>query len=187
MGQRTAIIVQHMNKSNKKYGKDIMETRVFYSQWGIGRILPSQLVSILNGLVSVDVRWSSLKNLKPQGCLDITDEYDKSDMALFCELNFDNPEDIGNVLELADNNNGGIFLRIVTDEEGKRESLEYAYMLGYEEGGDYKHFCSEETWFKKVGKGYIDDDFRNIYNSVIKYHNAVQRYRGELKTKRAAK
>lgn len=182
MGQRTAIILQVRNKNIAKYDRNKeFSTRVFYCGWGIGRIMPSQLISILNGLLTVTIySQDSAKWLKPQGCEDITDDYSEQ-MGVLNSINFDRPALVGEILQLADNNDGGLFVRITLDGElGRVSEIEYAYMLGFEEDGDYKRFCSSEEWFAKAGLGCIDDGFMEIYEKTLRYHNAVERKDGEV-------
>lgn len=181
MGQRTAIILQVRNKNVAKYMKcDGVETRVFYHSWGIGRVMPSQLLAIINGLLSVHRDNQNVaKALKPQGCTDITDDYSEQ-MGVLNSINFDRPALVGEILQSADNNNGGLFVRVSIDERANVGAIEYAYMLGYEEDGDYKRFCSSEEWFAKAGFGYIDDGFVEIYEKTLRYHNAVERKDGEV-------
>lgn len=187
MGQRTAIILQHVNKYAAKWNKkNVVNTRVFYCQWGIGRILPSQLVAILNGTLSANIYSSdAVEVLKPQGTTDITnlDNYRKSDLALLDKLDFENPEHVGCIISNACNNNGGIFVRLTTDEGGDLSGVEYAYMLGSEEGGDYKSFCTEEEWMAKAGYKYIDKAFRKIYGATLKYFGAKE-YKPKKKCKK---
>ena len=174
MGQRTAIILQHVNKYAAKYYKtQETNTRVFYHGWGIGRVLPSQLISILNGTLSESTRNHDFADsIKPQGCQDVTASLDKFNLNA---LSFDTPKAIGEVLCECGNNNGGIFVRITNDENGQSKAIEFAYMLGYEEGGDYMSFCSSGEWMEKTGCGCIDDEFRKIYDSTIQYFKAVER------------
>ena len=183
MGQRTAIILQHVNKYAAKYNKtNGVETRVFYHQWGIGRILPSHLLSILNGTLSASsYRESFAEDIKPQGCLDITGEYGKEERKVMDSITFDTPEKAGDIISKADNNNGGIFVRITTDEGGKMLPVEYAYMLGYEEGGEYDRFCTAGEWMDKAGFKYTDKKFRRLYDATLKYHGAIERANGEGK------
>lgn len=175
MGQRTAIIVQHYDKeANKK------NTRVFYHQWGIGRILPSQLISVLNATLSTSASNEDfLERLQPQGTRDMT-AYVR-DLFDHCELNFDTPDRIGEVLQSVDNNNGGIFVRITTNKTRGIDDIEYAYMLGYDDGGNYRNFCTEEEWFEKDGYGYIFQPFKDYYYAAIHYFGAEQRNKGERK------
>ena len=167
MGQRTVIIVQHHDKrENKK------QTSVFYHQWGVGRILPSQLVSVLNGTLSAsEWRPDYVKTLKPQGTLDITEEYKPTELEA---LDFGNAKAVGDIMKAADNNNGGLFVRVTTsmDEDTK---IEYAYMLGSENGSTYKRFCTAEKWFEKNGGPYVDDNFKAYYNQVVNYFEAKDR------------
>ncbi len=184
MGQRTAIILQHENKY--EYAKQRVTTRVFYHQWGIGRIMPSQFISILNGTLSTDACWDNFaERLKPQGCQDITDEYREA-MGVLNSLNFNDPINVGQVLQAANNNNGGIFIRLTTDEYGGVEAVEYAYMLGDEEGGDYRHFCTAAEWMQKAGGHYIDNSFMAYYLQVLAYFEAVERCNGEAAKEKAA-
>lgn len=167
MGQRTAIVVQRYDKeSNKK------ETRVFYCQWGIGRIMPAQLLSIINATILVSSYSSNFVDLiKPQGTVDVTDDYNEEEL----DVSFSDASKIGVILKGASNNNGGIFVRITTSGKYKEiEKIEYAYMLGHEEGGRYDKFCKEETWMKKAGYGYIDEEFLKMYNATIKYYGATE-------------
>lgn len=181
MGQRTAIILQVRNKYMAKYDKNKeFSTRVFHCGWGIGRIMPSQLISILNGLLSITIDSADMaKWLKPQGCADFTD-YFSEQMGVLNSINFDNPTLFGEILQSADNNNGGLFVRITVDENVCIEAIEYAYMLGYEEDGDYKNFCTSDEWFAKAGGEYLDNDFLEIYEKTLRYHNAVERKDGEV-------
>ena len=91
-------------------------------------------------------------------------------------LDFTKPELVGHIIKGADNNNGGIFLRIVTQNDPGHPfaSIEYAYMLGDEEGGDYKRFCSEDEWFQRAGKHYIDDNFKTLYHKTLAYFDAKE-------------
>ena len=183
MGQRTAIILQHVNKYAAKYDKkNENNTRVFYHQWGIGRILPSQLLAILNGTISAgSYRTNFAECMKPQGCIDITEDYDESDRRKMAAITFDTPKKAGEIIKGADNNNGGIFIRITTNEDGDTEAIEYAYMLGYEEGGKYTKFCTAEEWMNKTGFEYIDNGFKAYYYQVLTYFKAEERANGEAK------
>lgn len=170
MGQRTVIIVQHDDKKENK-----RQTRAFYHQWGIGRILPSQLVSVLNGTLSTsEWRPDYLQKLQPQGTMDITENYETEELNA---LDFDNPQAVGEAIKAADNNNGGLFVRITTSGQIGHafDSIEYAYMCGGDTGDKYKGFCSTEEWFKKNGYEYIDDDFKAYYNQVVAYFEAKDR------------
>lgn len=182
MGQRTAIILQHVNKYAAKWDKTReKQTRVFYHQWGIGRVLPSQLMSILNGMLSIsDTRANFAEEIKPQGCLDFTDQFEEGDRRKMDAITFDTPELAGDIIKQCDNN-GGMFVRITTDEQGDTEAVEYAYMLGYEEDGDYKHFCRAAEWMDKAGFKYADKKWRKLYDATIKYHGAIERAEGEGK------
>lgn len=147
---------------------------MFYHQWGIGRILPSQLVSVLNGTLSAsEWRPDYVKSLKPQGTIDITDGYDPQELEA---LDFDKPAAVGEVMRSADNNNGGVFVKITTSGEIGRnyDSIEYAYMLGCEDGGIYKEFCSTGKWLEKNGGPYVDDEFKAYYNQVLEYFEAKE-------------
>lgn len=171
MGQRTAIIVQMVDEKQKK------DTRVFYCHWGNGRILPSKLMSAIIFTLSGDPHehgW--LDEIRPQGTSDITKCYNAKDIELMSRLDFAKPELVGHIIKGADNNNGGIFLRIVTQNDPGHPfaSIEYAYMLGDEEGGDYKRFCSEDEWFQRAGKHYIDDNFKTLYHKTLAYFDAKE-------------
>lgn len=143
-------------------------TRVFYCQWGIGRIMPSQFASLLNGTLSTSpYNDDYLERLKPQGVCDITQKFSEVIGALN-SLTFENAESFGQVLKYVDNNNGGIFVQITTDNY-KVKGITYAYMLEYEEGGDYREFCKEATWFRKAGGRFIDKGFKAYYKAITKY------------------
>lgn len=187
MGQRTAIIVQNVNNFNHPYAeiKERLQTRVFYHGWGIGRILPSHLVAVVNAIRSVGLpqQYDAVKQLKPQGTTDITDNYDPVEQALLDELDFDHPEYVGDILKGADNNNGGAFVRITTNEQGDTDKIEFAFMLGYEEGGDYKTFCTMWEWMDKVDpdKRCCDQSFRDMIYNFLTYHKCEERTIGEVK------
>ena len=186
MGQRTAIIVQHVNNHNHPFAEieERLQTRVFYHGWGIGRILPSHLVAVVNAIRSVGLpqQHDGVKQLKPQGTIDITDNYDPVTQALLDELDFDHPEYVGDILKGADNNNGGAFVRITTNEQGDTNKIEFAFMLGEEEEGDYKHFCTLWEWMDKVDpkKRHCDQDFRNMLYEFLLYHKCKDRSKGEV-------
>lgn len=172
MGQRTAIIVQHVDD---EIGKKT--TRVFFNQWGIGRIMPSNFMGILNATISCTFFRNDnyVNELIPNGCHDITDDYAEDERSMLDSLDFSNPENVGKIVKSACNNNGGIFVRITTETQLKdyAKKIEYAYMLGREEGGDYKKFCTEKEWMNKF-KNYIDDDFMKLYDDTIRYFGAKE-------------
>ena len=184
MGQITAIIVQRKAENIEKN-----ETRVFYCQWGIGKIMPSQLLSIFNG--SLTVSWCAkdvVEKLKPQGTSDITEDVvcaNQEDM--LNRLDFNHPELFGEIIKNQSNDNGGIFIRFTTGGTYDIEisSVEYAYMLGKEENGDYKHFCTGEEWMEKVDPEhrYIDRKFKEMYKHTLAYYEAKDRSTGEVDTK----
>lgn len=174
MGQRTAIVLQHINKYPVKWGRqEERTTRVFYHQWGIGRVLPSQLLSILNGTLSTSPASSLFaKQTVPTGCRDITSEY--SQQKILDKVDFDKPQIVGKIICNADNNNGGIFVR-VTETENDETIIEYAYMNGGDHGGKYDKFCTFEEWCAdNYGNEYIDKAFLKIYNNTLKYFNAKE-------------
>lgn len=166
MGQRTTIIVQHVDDENGE-----KTTSVFYNQWGIGRIMPSNFMSILNATIGC-MFYRNGKELIPQGCVNITEEYDNEERKTFDSLDFSRPENVGQIVKLAGNNNGAIFVRI-TAKCINVKSIEYAYMLGREEGGNYKKFCTEKEWMNKFSS-FIDDDFRKLYDDTIRYFGAKE-------------
>ena len=176
MGQRTAIVLQHINKYPVKWGrKEEKTTRVFYHQWGIGRVLPSQLLSILNGTLSTSPTADYfIKFIMPTGCMDITENYARQ--KALDKVDFDKPKVVGKIIAEASNNNGGIFVRI-TGTEDYKTIIEYAYMLGGEnEGGNYKEFCTFEEWCNEnYGKEYIDKKFLKIYKDTLKYFGAIEK------------
>lgn len=169
MGQRTCIIVQKHERTNK--GTNI-ETRVFYELWGIGRIMPSELMGILLGTIGRNVAKSGfLQELRPCDTDDITDCYEIDELNA---LDFNAPEVIGEVIRNdGDNNNGGIFIRF-TIRDYEMKSIEYAYMLGREEKGDYKSFCSEKEWMDKAGGPVVDHNFKTLYRQTISYCGAKE-------------
>lgn len=173
MGQRTAIILQ-VDRRLAKDNETKRDTQVFYHQWGIGRILPSQLLSMLYATMSISMAYKeeSAELVKPQGCANITQEYEK---ATLNALDFTKPQEVGEVLRAAGNNNGGIFVRItssVNDEYEETTKVEYAFMLGGEDGGEYNEFVCVDDWLNTFGD-YIDDTFRNIFYQTLEYFNAV--------------
>ena len=180
MGQRTTIILQYVNKYEGKFDRTKKyNTRVFYHQWGIGRVLPSQLMAILNDTLLVSkYREDFAEQLKPAGCIDLTDEFSEV-KGMLDSVTFDRPELAGDILKECGNNNGGIFVRITVDEHGDTEAIEYAYMLGDEEGGDYRAFCTADEWIKKTGYKYVDKKWRKVYDATVNYFGAVERCKGE--------
>lgn len=173
MGQRVAIVLQHINKYPTKFGNpEQTETRVFYNSWGIGRILPSLFLSILNGMFAVTPRERKFAELiKPQGCADITGEFDPS---IFELVGFDDPEAVGHIIEESCNNNGGLFVRI-TESKDCETTIEFAYMLGSDNDGNYDKFCTFNEWKEKNGKDYIDHGFIEYYYHAITYFGAIEK------------
>lgn len=170
MGQRTAIILQHKDNKEKK-----TNTKVFYCRWGIGRILPSQLLSILYATITEEICSDYARKLCPSGAHDATGCFKQNELN---ELDFNDPSAIGDVLKDTSNNNGGIFIRLTTSFT-HIDNFEYAYMLGCEEGGDYKEFCSESDWIKKTGRPYINKEFKTIYSKTLKYFGAKEYTKNE--------
>lgn len=165
MGQRTAIILQVCRKEENK-----TETAVFYEQWGIGRIMPMELMSILNATITTSYYTRNYaRALRPNGTIDITD-----DLGELPQMDFAHPENIGKVLRDCDNNNGGVFVRISTNGTYQIGAIEYAYMLGYEEGGDYKSFCTADEWMSKAGARSCDEEFRKLFHDTLDYFGAVE-------------
>lgn len=171
MGQRTAIILQHVRIEN---GNRDINTSVFYCQWGTGRIMPTQLLSICNGTILVSAYSEDFaKEVKPSNCIDITEEYTED----LNGLDFDKPEEVGRIIEGGNkwNNNGGIFIRITREGCFTTAKIEYAYMLGYEENGDYKRFCTDAEWMAKAGPEDRDSEFMDYYKRALKYFNAEEK------------
>lgn len=169
MGQRTTIILQHVIKSNG-LEQDVVNTRVFYEQWGIGRITPAQMMEILLGIIIERPHIKDFtERVRPQGMIDNTADYDKERLD---ELDFDRPEEVGRIMMEEFNNNGGVFVRITVDC-GEVASIEYAYMKGGEDGGDYLRWCKEEEWFDTFGK-YVDYRFYRMYRQVMGYFGAQE-------------
>ena len=174
MGQRTAIVLQHVNRYPVKFGrKEERTTKVFYHQWGIGRVLPSQLLNILIGTISTDPTEPYFPTLiTPPGCVSITSQYKRR--KILDEVDFDKPEVVGKIICDADNNNGGIFVRITATEDYET-IIEYAYMNGGDHGGEYDKFCTFEEWCAdNFGEKFISKDFLEIYNNTLKYFNAKE-------------
>lgn len=177
MGQRVAIVFQHVNNYLKKEGDpEKVETRVFYHHWGIGRILPTLLVEILNGSMTGNPeRDNFADDIRPNGCADITSQYGGK---YFDLVGFDDPEAVGRIIKEADNNNGGLYVRVTENKEGKT-IVEYAYMLGREEGGNYDRFCTFNEWKEKAGLPYTDRSFLEYYYHAITYFGAIEKASGE--------
>ncbi|MBR1447584.1 MAG: hypothetical protein IJ588_02410 [Prevotella sp.] len=173
MGQRTNIILQ-VKYRDEKWNETIEETRIFHCQWGIGRILPKNVMSILHNMQSSDLyRKGAAARLCPGGLWDATDEWEMKQDELNA-LSFDDPSKVGEVMHAA-NNNGGIFLRLTETCNSKKlertTTVEYAFMLGYEEGGNYKKFVSKDKFLEKQSR-YIDEDFRKMLDMTLDYYEA---------------
>lgn len=174
MGQRTAIVLKIVQNIPQSVGLTTKEeVRVFYHRWGIGRVLPSQLLSLVLGTLSVqDYITSFGKYFLPTGCLDITDDFNKED---FSDIGFHNPAGIGKLIKGADNNNGGLYVEI-TESAEHNITIEYNYMLGGSENDGYKKFCTFEEWRNKnYGEKYIDKNFLRIYHKTLRYFGAKER------------
>ena len=176
MGQRTAIVLKVDYKNEYTTGEKQTSTAVFYHQWGIGRILLSQVAMILNGIVSTHMDWKDAAHrLKPAGTDDVFDEESEKEKKMLSAVSFDDPESVGKVLRYNDNNNGGCFIHIeyiYTKKHEEQIDVKYAFMLGREEDGDYKSFCSKQTFVEKVGMGYVDEKFLKILDSTLEYWEA---------------
>ena len=173
MGQRTNIILQ-VRYRDERWKEGFVETRIFHCQWGIGRILPKNVMSILHNMQSADLyRKGAAARLCPGGLWDATDEWEMKQDELNA-LTFEEPAKVGKVMEAA-NNNGGIFLRLTETEDKERlehtTTVEYAFMLGYEEDGDYKSFVSKDEFLEHQAS-YIDADFRQMLDMTLDYYEA---------------
>lgn len=166
MGQRTCIIVQKYEITED--GTKIT-TKVFHEMWGVGRITPRELMTILLSTAGHSaVNSDFLEATQPGTMADCTDKFSDSRLNA---LDFTDPVAIGEIMREADNNNGGIFVRFTTDRFDVK-GIEYAYMLGYEEDGDYKSFCSEDEWMGKFH--YIDERFKELYHNTLDYFGAKE-------------
>ena len=176
MAQRVAIVFQHVNNYLKKeWEPEKVETRVFYHPWGIGRVLPTLLVGILNGTITGHPERDNFADeITPNGCADITSQYGDK---YFDLVGFDDPEAVGQIIKEADNNNGGLYIRVTESKEGET-TVEYAYMLGREEGGNYDRFCTFNEWKDKAGLPYTDRSFLEYYHHAITYFGAVEKASG---------
>lgn len=186
MGQQVIIVLQRVDHSAHKlvlHGKE-KETRIFYNGWGFGRILPAMLLQILHATMCGATEKSWTADAMPTGCMDLTEDY-AAQMAALDMLDFDKPKAFGEILKNEGNNNGGIFVRVTLGKDYERK-IEYAYMLGEEEGGDYTVFCPESVWLGNF-PDYIDEAFRAVYEGTVKYYGAVQRNEGEPTTRTRAK
>lgn len=171
MGQRTTIILQHIIRKEGELSSDAVDTRVFYEQWGIGRITPTELMTIVQSTITGRPgRYGYAELSKPVGMYDNTPDYDTTRLN---SLDFTRPEDVGRVMLEEGNNNGGVFVRIVNDRYGHVESIEYAYMKGSEEGGDYTQWCTEDEWMKAFDR-YCDFNFYKMYRQVMGYFGAKE-------------
>lgn len=173
MGQRTAIILQ-VDRKLANDNETKRDTQVFYHQWGYGRVLPSQLLSMLYATMSISMAYNeeSAELVKPQGCANITQEYEE---ATLNALDFTKPQEVGEMLQKADNNNGGVFVRITSSmNEAYEETnkVEYAFMLGSDDGGEYNEFVCADDWLNTFGD-YIDDTFRDIFYQTLEYFDAM--------------
>lgn len=173
MGQRTATIlkIDYECQNEKK-----SSTAVFYHSWGIGRVLFAQLQTMLLGMIGAEPDLESSRtanDYKPVGTSDITKDYNPTELD---GLDFAHPEKIGEVIQNADNNNGGLFLhvRYIVDENYNETFVPtFAFMLGDEDGGDYKHFCTLEEFAEKVGERYVNEDFLRSVYATLDYFGAI--------------
>ena len=177
MGQRTAIVLIY-ERDVCSLGLSFCTTRVFYNQWGIGRVMPASVMQILNGL-ACDLPGTArrVEGLCPTWSIDDTDNKCYSQNPIILErVGFDSPESFGTILrDFESNNNGGVLIHVKVkyDENFKVDvSIRYAFMLGYEEGGDYKSFCSKETYLEEVGGRFVDEKFRKMFDATLAYWDA---------------
>ena len=176
MGQRTAIVLI-CEREDWRHDHSFYTTRVFYNQWGIGRVTPASMMQILNGLVCSLPRSSKdVEDLCPTGSIDDTNLGCYWQNSIFGHVGFDSPEDFGTILrDYENNNNGGVLIHVKEKYDEKLNtdvSIRYAFMLGYEEDGDYKSFCSKDTYLEKVGGRFVDEKFRNMFDATLAYWGA---------------
>lgn len=168
MGQRTAIIVQLVSEQQKRH-----ETRVYHDSWGYGRITPANAMGVMLGTIGLSISCSDfLDCLVPMGVTDVTGQFAEQ-MGVLNSISFERPELAGEIMQAAGNNNGGVLIRI-TEVEHWRKKIEYAFMLGYEEGGDYKRWCSFGEWCKAFPEN-CEPSFRAVFRKVAGYLGAEDR------------
>lgn len=166
MGQRTCIIVQKHETTEQ--GTKIT-TKAFHEQWGLGRITPREMMTIILSTAGHSAANDDFLDVTMPGtATDGTGFFEKERLN---SLDFSNPAAIGEIMQELGNNNGGIFVRFTTDRFDV-ERIEYAYMLGYEEDGDYKSFCSEDEWMGKFR--YVDERFKELYRHTLDYFGAKE-------------
>ena len=167
MGQRTAIVLKYKSKNGENH------TRVFYHQWGIGRITPCHIMSIMYATMSANSYSKDFPScLKPAGMYDNTECFEGEEKELLEKASFETPEIVGNIIKNIDNNNGGAYLEITEGSEIGELHFRYAFMLGYEEGGDYKSFVTAKEWMKKTGETFVDEDFLKLFDDTMNYFDA---------------
>jgi len=165
MGQRTTIIVQLKSEHQKR-----VETRVYHDQWGYGRIAPAKAMGVMLGTVGLSIGCSDFMDcVVPMGVSDVTKEFAEQ-MGVLNSIGFDRPELAGEIMQAAGNNNGGVLIRI-SEVEHWQKHIEYAFMLGHEEGGDYRRWCSFEQWCMAFPEC-CEASFRPVWYAVTGYLGA---------------
>lgn len=184
MGQRTQIILQRVNKQGEK------STQVYFMQWGIGRMMFLHLISLAQadffrkswGESADFFKAMQLNHLEDTELLDLNEHYGGEDLTKIRELldncDFDNPKEGAGVVfgkEFA-NNNGGVFVRATEYENEIKMSktrLEYAFMLGYEEGGEYDRWCSADEY--AASNRHCDEQFMAGFHGLMNHFGAIDK------------
>jgi hypothetical protein len=173
MGMRTAIILKYEYRNERWPNMNFTAVKVYYHQWGIGRGVLSQMMAIMNNHIcnSIDCQ-EHLKYLQPQGTLDLTPNLLQSEVcaALIEQVGFDHPYIIGKIMQACDNNDGGVYMHIVQNNDKSYNTIydiKYAFMTGT--SVDRGKFVRKETWIKKEGGEYVDTDFRKLFEDTLKY------------------
>lgn len=171
MGQRTQIIIQTESNAGAR------NTSVYHFQWGFGRVMFLQLFGILlqdyfKDTFTPGYAFGADIQMIGKG-RDLSDEFTPEERESLNKLEFDNPRAVGDVLRSCDNNNGGLFVRIKEDKTAYHAAaISFAFMPGYEEGGNYDRFCTAKE-YANFTPSYSDPDFYNLFDSFCKYFNLV--------------
>lgn len=160
MGQRTQVLLQVIDKDNKQ------KNRVYHFQWGFGRVMPLHLIDLFITDYFTDTKdekYSIFNNHKlKENALDITKRLPKK---LLASIDIDNMEQINNVFDYCDNNNGAMVIQVREKHDDDNQ-----FTIGFLLTTNFSTYVSPKEYMEKNGGSqYSDSGFAELFESFIKY------------------
>ncbi|OFO55285.1 hypothetical protein [Nosocomiicoccus sp. HMSC059G07] len=171
MGQRTQILLQKVNSEGN------VRNEFYHYQWGYGTVMYKELMSFVldiennlynsyhksNDILSFSLRQKQkkLKNFEME-----QDFYQEWLETIQSEEIF-NKKFIKEIIKYGDNNNGYLIIQLV---ENSNRDLEMNFAFVDNSTGKITDFLTWQEYAEKHGFNYIDEHFKNMFESFIKYY-----------------